>query len=242
MSSGLGLRVLCVEDEEASREALALLLEAEGYDVAVAESAEAGLQLLSKQEFHLVITDFALPGHNGTWMLREAKQKGHLGRAAAIMVTANPSPERMEGVPIIRKPVDVDNFLRKIFDVLAPARDAELERTRNELKTMRPAAAVASAVRTELVLYISAASPSSLKALRNMQRLLKDFDGAQVKFEVCDLSRDPHPPMVEEDRVAFTPTLVKRFPGPRTWILGDLDNAQIVSDLLTHSGVERSRK
>jgi hypothetical protein len=32
--------------------------------------------------------------------------------------------------------------------------------------------------------------------------------------------------------VAFTPTLVKRSPGPRTFILGHISNPELVLDLL----------
>ena len=42
----------------------------------------------------------------------------------------------------------------------------------------------------------------------------------------------------EADRVAYTPTLVKRFPEPRMWVLGNLKDPEIVSDLLRISGVD----
>ena len=37
--------------------------------------------------------------------------------------------------------------------------------------------------------------------------------------------------------MVFTPTLVKRSPAPRAWILGDLRNDDVVRDLLTMCGV-----
>jgi len=73
-----------------------------------------------------------------------------------------------------------------------------------------------------------------------LQKLLNDYDPGTVSLTVCDLSRDTTG-SAEEDRIVFTPTLVKRVPEPKVWILGDLENAEIVSDLLAHSGVERSR-
>ena len=39
----------------------------------------------------------------------------------------------------------------------------------------------------------------------------------------------------------FTPTLVKRGPGPRTWLIGNLDHADLLVDLLDVSGVDRRR-
>jgi hypothetical protein len=38
----------------------------------------------------------------------------------------------------------------------------------------------------------------------------------------------------------FTPTLVKRGPGPRAWVLGDLSDAAVVIDLLKICGLKPS--
>ena len=93
-------------------------------------------------------------------------------------------------------------------------------------------------LRIDFTLYISASSPSSLKALRNLRGLLADYADRQVRFTVHDLSQAP---AAEEDRIAFTPTLVKRWPDPKVWVLGDLDEPDVVTDLLAHCGVERKR-
>jgi two-component system response regulator GlrR len=41
--------------------------------------------------------------------------------------------------------------------------------------------------------------------------------------------------------VVFTPTLVKRGPGPRTWVIGNLDQTEVLIDLLDVNGVDRRR-
>ncbi len=38
--------------------------------------------------------------------------------------------------------------------------------------------------------------------------------------------------MGEQDSIAFTPTLVKRSPGPRTFILGHISNPEVLVELL----------
>jgi hypothetical protein len=38
--------------------------------------------------------------------------------------------------------------------------------------------------------------------------------------------------------VAFTPTLVKRYPEPRMWLLGNLRDTALVADLLRVCGVD----
>jgi KaiB domain len=86
---------------------------------------------------------------------------------------------------------------------------------------------------------VSPSSPASAQARRNLEDLLARFDATQVKYSVCDLVRDPR--AGEHDRVAFTPTLVKRYPAPRTWVLGNLRETEIVGDLLRVCGVDAKR-
>lgn len=238
---GLGLRVLCVEDDEQVQTVLAALLESEGYEVAVASSAGAGLEFLRRQAFHLVISDYWLPDKTGAWMLGEASRAGLLGATQVLVITAEHRPQGVENLRVLRKPLDLDDFLRVVHDVLAARRQEELQRAREEVQKVHPKAdGSAGPVRIELMLYISSSSPSSLKALRNLRNLLADYEAAQVRLAVIDLSKEGSAE-ADEDRIAFTPTLVKRKPDPKVWILGDLEDAEIVADLLGHSGVDRHR-
>jgi len=41
--------------------------------------------------------------------------------------------------------------------------------------------------------------------------------------------------------VIFTPTLAKQGPGPRTWIVGNLEPVDALMDLLEVDGVDRRR-
>ena len=74
-----------------------------------------------------------------------------------------------------------------------------------------------------------------MQAQSNMERVLAAFDRAEVAYSVCDLQQNPE--TADHDRVVFTPTLVKRHPTPRLWIIGDLRDGDIVADLLRTSGV-----
>ena len=236
---GLGLRILCVEDDEQVVTVLAELLATQGYSVDVAMTAESGLRKLETGGYHLVIADYWLPDRTGAWMLAEASHKGALRRTQVLVVTAEHHPQGVENLRVLKKPLDLDDFLRVIHDVLAPVRAEELERARQDVENSVVNDA-ASGVLVELMLYISAASPSSLKALRNLRRLLAEYQGAQVRLTVVDLSKE-RSTAAEEDRIAFTPTLVKRGPLPKAFILGDLEDATVVEDLLGHCGVERTR-
>lgn len=48
--------------------------------------------------------------------------------------------------------------------------------------------------------------------------------------------RDPQ--AGEEDHIAFTPTLVKRYPEPRVWVLGNLRDTDLLRHLLLVCGVD----
>lgn len=90
----------------------------------------------------------------------------------------------------------------------------------------------------ELILYVSGSSPSSSRAVRNLRRLLASYEPEQVKLTVCDLSVEFSREAVE-DRIAFAPTLVKRLPAPKAWILGSLDDERPVVNLLDDARVKR---
>jgi hypothetical protein len=91
--------------------------------------------------------------------------------------------------------------------------------------------------KVDLVLYTSSASEQSKRALRAIQRVLRGYDSAQVRFSTCDLSKQPLDGEIHS--VVFTPTLVKQGPGPRTSIVGNLENTEALHDLLDASGVDR---
>jgi hypothetical protein len=87
----------------------------------------------------------------------------------------------------------------------------------------------------DLVLYVSPASPASVRALANLRRILRRYPARKVSLTVCDLAADPDAGAL--DRVAFTPTLYKRAPEPPLWILGDLSEPAPLLDLLDFYGV-----
>lgn len=235
----LGLKILYVEDDIDIQEALREVLEAAGYYVTVASRASEGLEAMRREQFHLVITDYNLPDFSGARMLAEAAEKGLL-HCESIVLTGASNLQGTAGHRIIRKPIDVDKFLLKIYEVLAPVRDRELTRSKENLERTLQRDSVQGAAKLELLLYVSEASPASLRAVRNLEKLLSDYERNQVRLQVVDLSKE-RPASFDEDRITFTPTLVRRSPQPRVYILGALDNSDFVTDLLKDARVERKR-
>jgi diguanylate cyclase (GGDEF)-like protein len=70
----MGAAVLLVDDERFARTVYSDYLRVAGYDVQVAESADAALAALRARRFDLLITDIILPGADGLELLGEAKR------------------------------------------------------------------------------------------------------------------------------------------------------------------------
>jgi DNA-binding NtrC family response regulator len=66
-------RVLAVDDEQVVCEAIRRVLEEEGYLVSTATSSRAGLELIRKEAFDLLLLDIKMPEIDGIEFLREAR-------------------------------------------------------------------------------------------------------------------------------------------------------------------------
>src|SRR5271166_6652386 len=64
--------LLIVDDEKPTREGLRAALE-DRYDVYVAEDAKAAMELLEKDHFDVLLTDFRLPSEDGMKLIARAK-------------------------------------------------------------------------------------------------------------------------------------------------------------------------
>jgi CheY-like chemotaxis protein len=223
---------LIVEDQDDVRRMLATALGMEGHLVDEASSAAEGLKCLQQSRYNLVLSDYAMPGGTGTWMLHQATEQGLLNDTVALVVTAHPDVRELHNVEVISKPLDLDKFLDQIRRILEAGRRDDLS-PRPQLDPGKPPR---GRHRVELVLYVSSASPTCVQARENLERLLEGFESSQVHYTVCDLVQEPL--AGEADRIAFTPTLVKRYPEPKMWILGNLRESQIIVDLLRVCGVE----
>lgn len=224
--------ILIVEDDADQVYLLAELLRFEGYEVAAARSGEEGLAALRQRRFGVVLSDHRMPGKSGGAMLAEAKAAGLLAGSGVLVLTANPNDPELAGWRVLQKPIDFEVLLAEIHQATVST-VGEPEPAPQEKE--------GESVAVELVLYVSSASPASQRARRNLDRALLRYDVAQIKLEVVDLSQ-PDTRADPEDRIAFTPTLVKRAPGPRIWLLGDLRDARALHQLLTDAAVPQAEQ
>src|SRR5690348_4344759 len=83
--------VLVVDDEKNMRRSLQTVLGDEGYVARTVESAEAGLELLGREEFFMVITDARLGGMSGYDFLAKVRQQWP--ELPVLMLTAYATPK-----------------------------------------------------------------------------------------------------------------------------------------------------
>jgi len=81
--------VLLIEDDEAVRRSLQLLLHWRGYDVRSFASASPVLDDEGVGEIDVLVTDYRLPDGDGIGVLRALRRSGWRGKA--ILITAFPS-------------------------------------------------------------------------------------------------------------------------------------------------------
>ncbi len=103
------MRLLIVEDEKAVREALARALEAEGYELALAEDGAHGLAMLAQSPPDAVVLDVMLPGIDGLEVARRVREQHN--RVPILMLTARGAVgDRVAGLD-----AGADDYLVKPF-------------------------------------------------------------------------------------------------------------------------------
>src|SRR5262249_16210828 len=111
-------KILIVDDESGIRDSLRGILEDDGYRTAEAESGEACLALLGKQEFDLVLLDVWLPGLDGLEALQKIRAlenppevimiSGHGTIETAVRAT------KLGAYDFLEKPLSIDRTLSLI--------------------------------------------------------------------------------------------------------------------------------
>jgi two-component system CheB/CheR fusion protein len=120
-----GLRVLVVDDDVASAEALHELLHDEGARVRAANSARDALALAERRDFDVVISDVAMPGMDGHAFLRKLREDPRYANVPAIACTgyggdADVSRAEAAGyVAHLVKPLDIAGVIAAIRTAIA---------------------------------------------------------------------------------------------------------------------------
>lgn len=116
--------VLLIDDEEAVRQSLSVMLEALGWTVAVAGNLPQAVNLLSTgYKADALIVDYRLEGPlNGTQVLQQLYQLGF--KLPSVFLTGDTSPERLTelaqtGRPVLHKPIDGAHLVQSVLETIA---------------------------------------------------------------------------------------------------------------------------
>jgi two-component system CheB/CheR fusion protein len=131
MGSAHPLRILLVEDDADSREALRRLLVGQRHEVHCAHDFSSAMEVASREPFDLLISDIGLPGKDGCELMRALKKIYQLPGIALTAYVSHEDEVRCLTAGFshyIDKPVkfsdvlaSVATFPRRAADAAAPA-------------------------------------------------------------------------------------------------------------------------
>jgi len=127
--------ILVIDDEEGIRESLKGILEDEGYEVTVSESAEEGLKFFERQYPDLVLLDIWLPGMDGIEALRIMRDKRP--EIPVIMISGHGTIElavkasKLGAYDFLEKPLSLERVL------ITVKRALEMSSLEGELRALR---------------------------------------------------------------------------------------------------------
>ncbi|MBS1815802.1 MAG: sigma-54-dependent Fis family transcriptional regulator [Acidobacteria bacterium] len=131
--------ILIIDDEAGIRDSLETLLTLEGFTVTMAEEGSAGLDLLTRNEYDLLLLDLSLPGESGIDLL--PRIKALRPQMPVIMITAYGTVSnvvdalRAGAENFVQKPWDNEKLLADIRTAIARHKsEAEVEHLRRTLK------------------------------------------------------------------------------------------------------------
>lgn len=122
--------VLVVEDESAQREVLKYNLEAEGFDVVMAENGDEAMLLVAEENPDLIVLDWMLPNVSGIEVCRRVKANPETRSIPIIMLSArSEETDRVRGLE-----TGADDYVVKPYSVVEL-----MARLRTQLRRTRPA-------------------------------------------------------------------------------------------------------
>lgn len=118
--------ILIIEDEPVTRATLASYLDAQGYNVSQAETAEEAEKILEQQDVDLLLVDINLPGKDGLQITREQRARSEMG---IILVTSRDDEiDRIVGLELgaddyVCKPFNRRELLARLKNLLRRTQD-----------------------------------------------------------------------------------------------------------------------
>ena len=112
-------KILVIEDDEYSRDALAHLLAAEGYEAQSASDGESGLTKAHELHPDVIVLDLNLPGIDGKQVIQMLRGDGPLRDVPILIITGDEDRAAQSAVELgadgyLTKPVEFDDLIGAI--------------------------------------------------------------------------------------------------------------------------------
>lgn len=111
-------KVLVIDDDTAIRNALAALLNSEGYDVLTVGYAEKAVDTMLHFHPDIIILDYMLSGITGYDVYQQMQYYGEIKNTPVIMISAHHRPQttiKTSGISdFLPKPFDIQDLLDKV--------------------------------------------------------------------------------------------------------------------------------
>jgi CheY-like chemotaxis protein len=116
------MRILFVDDNGMNRKVVECMLEAAGLQMAEAENAQAGLEMIDAADYDVILMDLRMPGMDGLTAIRRIRARGDSKAGLPIIVvTADNAPDIHRQAlaagadDVLHKPVQME----ALFDTIA---------------------------------------------------------------------------------------------------------------------------
>lgn len=121
------MRVLVAEDNYALANVLRFNLQRAGLAVTVANNGLHAIDLLGREAFDLLMTDFQMPGANGEELCRAVRQELHLEQLPIVMCSAKGFELDIQGLKsaygiseVLYKPFSIQTIVNVVQNLLYP--------------------------------------------------------------------------------------------------------------------------
>jgi two-component system, OmpR family, response regulator RegX3 len=177
-------RILVVEDEESFRDALSYMLRREGFEVELAETGPAALELFERNGADLVLLDLMLPGLSGTEVFRTLRAGSGV---PVIMLTAKDG----EVDKVVGLELGADDYVTKPYSARElVARIRAVLRRRGEPEELVPAALEAGPVRMDVDRHVVSVAGQAvampLKEFELLELLLRNAGRVLTRGQLID--------------------------------------------------------
>ena len=77
-----------------------------------------------------------------------------------------------------------------------------------------------------LQLYITGMSENSVRAIQNITQFCDGYPKGRFELEIIDIYKNPS--VAEEQKIVFSPSLIRKLPLPKRILIGDLSDTKKV--------------